>query len=319
MDFVTGAFSCSGSAIAAELISRGRQVCTLTNHPPDGTDRAGPNSSAIMVRPLVFSDSVGLRESLSGADTLYNTYWVRFPYRTVTFESAIAASAELFAAAADAGVRRVVHISITHANPASPFDYFRGKGCVEEHLRASGLSHAIVRPAILFGGDGVLINNIAWLMRRSPLTLYGGDGQYRIRGIHISDLARLMVDLGEDEGNLTVDAVGPQSLTFTTLLNCIREAIQARTLIAPIPSAAFPFVTWTLGQFLRDTLLTRPEYHAMAAGLADSNAPSTGTIALTDWIGRHGDDLGVRYAHELHRHYRLPRSGLQREHDGLRR
>jgi uncharacterized protein YbjT (DUF2867 family) len=296
MDAVTGGFSYSGSAVAAELARRGRALRTLTNHPR-------PDTRGMEVRPLDLGDRDGLRRSLTGVDTLYNTYWVRFPHGSVTFDTAIEGSANLFRAAADAGVRRIVHVSITSADTSSPYAYFRGKSLVEEHLTSSGVSHAIVRPAILFGGDGVLINNIAWLMRRSPLTLIGGDGGYRIRGIHVDDLASLMADLGEHDADTTLDAVGPEAITFADLLQHIRTSIGSSTMILPVPGALFPVVTWALGLALRDTLLTREEYLAMADGLADSDAPATGRIGLTEWITRNRHSLGRTYAHELRRHF----------------
>jgi NADH dehydrogenase len=296
VDVVTGAFSYSGSAVAAELLRRGRRVRTLTHHPP-------ADSGPIEVHPLDLDDVDGLRRSLRGADTLYNTYWVRFPHGRTTFDLAVARSARLFDAARAAGVRRIVHVSITHADVRSPYAYFRGKGEVEQALQATGLSYAIARPAILFGGDGVLINNIAWLLRRFPVALVGGRGDYRIRGIHVDDLATLMADLGPGDATTTVDAVGPESLTLAELLRLIRTAVGSSTRIVPVPGAVFPAVTWALGRGLRDTLLTREEYLAMAAGLADSDAPSTGSTRLSEWIARNGNTLGRTYAHELRRHY----------------
>jgi NADH dehydrogenase len=295
MDAVTGAFSYSGAAIAAELLRRGRPVRTLTNHPRRDSD--------LEVHPLDLHDREGLRRSLAGVDTLYNTYWVRFPHGETTFETAVDGSSRLFEAAADAGVRRIVHVSITHADPGSPYAYFRGKGRVEQRLVACGVPHAIVRPAILFGGDGVLVNNIAWLMRRFPLALVGGRGDYRIRGIHVDDLASLMASLGEGDHTLTVDAVGPESTSFLDLLRRIRAAVGSRTRIVPVPGAVFPAVTWALGTAWRDTLLTREEYLAMAGGLADSDAPTTGHTALSEWVAANGGALGRTYAHELRRHY----------------
>ncbi len=318
MDAVTGAFSYSGAAIAGELVRRGRQVCTLTNHPVNDAAALPPELAEVSVRPLALLDPDALRASLAGVDTLYNTYWVRFPHGSVTFDTAVDGSEALFAAAADVGVRRVVHVSITHADEASPYGYFRGKGRVERLLRESGLSYAVVRPAILFGGRGVLINNMAWLLRRSPLALYGGTGAYRIRGIHIEDLASLMADLGEEGADRTLDAVGPESLTFRELLTHLRSAVGSRTVLLPVPGGLFPLVTWALGCMLGDRLLTREEYLAMAGGLADSDAPATGRIRLTEWIRNHAAQLGRSYAHELDRHFRpgpalneLVRAGLE--------
>ena len=60
-----------------------------------------------------------------------------------------------------------------------PRPYLRGKAQVEPILTAIGVSHAIARPAILFGGDGVLINNVAWLLRHVPIFAIGGRDTYR--------------------------------------------------------------------------------------------------------------------------------------------
>jgi len=244
-DVVTGAFSYSGAAIARDLLAAGHRVRTLTGHP----GRA-PAGTRIDVQPLDFTDPDALRRSLQGARTLYNTYWIRFRHGGMTHETAVANSRVLFQAAADAGIQRIVHVSITHADSGSPYPYFRGKGEAERHLKAAGVPCAIVRPAILFGGGDVLVNNIAWLLRRLP-----------------------------------VFAI-------------------SRAVIVPAPGWLIPPLSAVLGAMLRDVLLTREEYQAMAAGLADSGAPASGRTSLTDWVTEHGDSLGRGYASELDRHYR---------------
>ncbi len=299
LDAVTGAFSYSGAAIARELQAAGRHVRTLTGHP----DRA-PSGTAIDVRPLDFADPAGLAGSLDGVHTLYNTYWVRFAHGHVDHQVAVARSRTLFEAAAAAGVRRIVHVSITNPSLASPYPYFRGKAQVEQLLGELGVAHAIARPAILFGGDGVLINNVAWLLRHLPVFAVGGDGSYQVRGIHVDDLARLCVELGAREDTLTVDAVGPQRVPFRHLIDAVRAAVGSHAVVVPVPGALLTGASRALSVLLRDTLLTREEYLAMADGLADSDAPATGTIVLTDWIAEHGTELGRRYANELDRHFR---------------
>jgi nucleoside-diphosphate-sugar epimerase len=299
LDVVTGAFSYSGAAIARELRAAGHRLRTLTGHPgraPAGTD--------IEVRPLDFADPAGLTESLRGAHTLYNTYWVRFSRGRVDHQVAVANSRVLFDAAAAAGVRRIVHVSITNPSMNSPYPYFRGKAQVEQILAGTGVPCAIVRPAILFGGDGVLVNNIAWLLRRVPVFAIGGRGDYRVRGIHVDDLARLCVELGASSETITRDAVGPQSLTFRDMVDAIRAAVGSHAVVVTVPVPVLLALARALSAALRDTLLTRDEYLAMADGLADSQAPPAGQTVFTDWVAEHGRELGREYANELDRHFR---------------
>ena len=298
-DVVTGAFSYSGAAIARDLLAAGRPVRTVTGHPgraPDGTP--------IEVRPLDFADPAGLTASLRGAATLFNTYWVRFPRGAVDHQAAVANSRTLFHAARDAGVRRIVHVSITHPDAASPYSYFRGKAQVERILAETGVSYAILRPAILFGGDGVLINNIAWLLRHLPVFAVGGTGAYRIRPVHVDDLARLCLAAGSAAEAYTLDTVGPERPAFYDLVCFIKDAVGSRSRVTRVPGALIPLTARVLGWALRDTLLTGDEYRAMADGLADTHGPPTGQVALTRWITQHKETLGRRYANEIDRHFR---------------
>jgi uncharacterized protein YbjT (DUF2867 family) len=298
LDVVTGAFSYSGKSIARALTDSGREVRSITGHP----SRA-PEDTSIEVRPMDFDDPLGLARSLEGATTLYNTYWVRFPYGQTDHERAVVNSRTLFHAAKRAGVQRIVHVSITNPSIESRYPYFRGKAMVERALAETGVSFAVVRPAILFGGEGVLINNIAWLLRHLPVFAIGGRGDYRIRGIHIDDLAQLCLQKGSERDDSVTDAVGPERPTFEQLVRTIRSAVGGRSAIIHVPGAAVPLFSRVLGLALRDVLLTWEEYWAMAEGLADSEAPSTGSTSISEWIAGRSDRLGLHYANEIKRHF----------------
>jgi NADH dehydrogenase len=300
-DVVTGAFSYSGSAITRALERSGRRVRTLTGHPERRT------GSTVDVRPLDFDDVLSLKADLRGATTLYNTYWIRFPHGSEDYGRAVANLRVLFHAARQARLERIVHVSITHPSISSPYGYFRGKAEAERALAEAGVPFAVLRPAILFGGSGVLLNNIAWLLRRLPVFGIGGRGDYRIRPVHIDDLAALAVEAGATREDLVVDAVGPERPTFLELVRAIRDAVGARSRIVRVPGVVVPPLASLLGRFLRDVLLTGEEYRAMAAGLADTDGPATGETSVSQWVRDHGDTLGRVYANEIDRHFRRPR------------
>jgi uncharacterized protein YbjT (DUF2867 family) len=298
LDVVTGAFSYSGRAIARHLRATGRSVRTLTGHP----ERAG--SSDIDVRPLDFDDHAGLATSLQGVTTLYNTYWVRFAHGNIDHAVAVTNSRSLFHAAQRAGVQKIVHLSILHPSADSPYPYFRGKALVERALVETGIPHAVLRPSVLFDEDGVLLNNIAWLLRHLPVFGIGGGGEYRIRPIHVDDLATLALQASGWPEDRVVDAVGPDRPTFIELVREIRSAVGGRSRIVKVPAPMLLGLSKLLGAVMRDVLLTKDEYRTMAEGLADSDAPATGEVRLSDWLLEHGVNLGQHYVNELDLHFR---------------
>jgi uncharacterized protein YbjT (DUF2867 family) len=297
MQVVTGAYGYSGRYIAARLLERGERVRTLTNSP----DRENPFGDRVEAVPYHFDDPVALRHALEGAEVLYNTYWVRFDHKDFRQSGAITNTKTLFEAAKAAGVRRVVHVSITNPSVDSPLPYFRGKAILEQALRDSGLSHAILRPAVLFGGTDVLLNNIAWALRRFPVFMVFGSGRYRLRPIHVDDLAKLAVEHGEQRQDATVDAVGPESFAFRDLVRDIGEAIGSRRPVLPLPPALAYAAGWAMGKAMGDVMITWDEVKGLMADLLWTASPPPGTTKLSEWMRAHAKELGVRYSSELAR------------------
>ena len=296
---MTGAFSYSGRFVASQLLERGRDVRTLTNHPrPDE-----PLASRIPTYPLDFSDDAALVTALTGSDTLYNTYWVRAPHGDLTHEVAVQNTRRLIDAARRAGVRRIVQTSI--ANPtASTTSYYRGKTALEEAVRSAGLSYGIVRPTLLFGEGDVLINNIAWLLRHLPVFAIPGNGRFRLQPMHVTDHARVLVEVGSQAADLVVDSAGPEVFTFDELVRLLRRAMHLRTLVVHVPPALAMAGATLAGRLAGDVLLTRDELDDLMHDILISHEPPRGTTRLTDWLALHRDEVGRHYASEMTRHYR---------------
>ncbi len=295
---VTGAFSYSGKYITKRLLDRGEEVITLTNHPS-----RDPFNGKVKSYPLDF-DEASMTESLQGVDVLVNTYWVRFDKGENTQPRAVENTRKLVNAAEAAGVRRIVHISIANPSADSHLPYYWGKAANEKAVIDSGLSYAILRPTVLVGmGDDILINNIAYLLRRLPVFFIPGDGSYGIQPIYIEDLADLAVEGVYSEENYVIDAVGPDRYTFKDLVKMIGEKIGSKRPIISIPPRLALFAAQFLGLFVKDVMLTPEEVDGLMANLLVSKEPARAKTPFKNWLESNKNVLGMRYLSELKRHY----------------
>jgi len=298
---VTGAFGFSGKYIAQRLLALQHEVITLTNSP----QRANPFGGSIKVFPYNFSEPDELEKSLRGIDALINTYWVRFdnpPY--FTFAQALANSKVLIDAAKRAGIGRVVHISITNPDRKSLLPYFRGKAALEDYLKQTGISYAILRPAVLFGREDILINNIAWALRHLPVFGIYGDGRYRLQPIYVDDLAAAAIDRMTGAANETINAIGPETYCYREMVEMIAREIGSRALVVSMPSMLAYQAVRVLGWMVGDVTNTRDEVRGLMQEKLYVRSSPLGTTKLSDWVRASREDIGRRYASELQR--RLP-------------
>ena len=294
---VTGAFGYSGKYIAKRLLKEGHAVRTLTN----STRRANPFGDRITASPFHFDDPRSLAAALDGAGVLINTYWVRFDHHDFSHSLAVENTLKLFSAAREAGVGRIVHVSITNPSEDSALPYFRGKARLERALKESGIPHSILRPAVLFGREDILINNIAWMLRRFPVFGVFGRGDYRIQPIYVDDFAALAVSESRQTGDRTVDAIGPETFTFRRLVEEIGRIIGAPRVIVSVHPAIAYVVALIIGRVVNDVFLTREEIDGLMANLLCTSSQPTGQTRLTDWARENARSLGVRYSSELAR------------------
>lgn len=295
VNIVTGAFGYTGRYITARLLQRGVKVRTLTGHP----NRTNPFSDAVEAAPFSFDNPDRLARSLEGAQVVFNTYWIRFPRGELTFDRAANYVKLLIDAARQTGVRRFIHISITNANPDSPLPYFRGKGVIEQYLMKSGLSYAILRPAIIFGSEDVLLNNIAWMLRRFPLFAIPGNGNYRVQPVFVGDLAELAADTADEQRNIVLDAVGPEGFTFNELVALLARTVASKARMVHVSPLIELILARIFSQLTGDVTLTHDEIRGLMDGLLVSKSAPTAPTRLSEWLARNADLIGTGYRSEL--------------------
>ncbi len=290
LNIVTGAFGYIGKYITQRLLKIGERVKTLTGFP----NRTNPFGDRLVSAPFNFDNPAELTRSIEGASTLYNTYWVRFPYGQMTFQKAIQNTITLIKAAKDAGVSRIVHVSITNPSEESPLPYFHGKAVLEKAIIKSGLSYAIIRPSVVFGDEDILINNIAniaWFLRKFPAFVIPDLGQYKLQPVYVEDVAEIAFQTGHQNTNTIIDAVGQETYSYEDLVKLVREIIGSKACIIYAPASLTFFCSKVLGLLVNDVVLTREEIDGLMTGLLVSNAPPTGKTRLGDWIKQNANTI----------------------------
>jgi uncharacterized protein YbjT (DUF2867 family) len=299
-DVVTGASGYTGRYITRALLARGRRVKTLTGHPT----RANPFGDQIEAVPFNFDHPDDLKRSLEGARALFNTYWIRFPYGGQTFDTAVANTRIMLDAATAAGVRKFVHISVTKATESSPLPYFHGKAMVEAAIRESALNYAIIRPALIFGVEDILLNNIGWLLRRFPFFAIPGRGDSRVQPIFAGDRGEIAANAADDDQSATFDAVEAEIFSFDELVRMIASAVHSKSRIVHVdPRIAVAFA-WIVGWFVRDVTLTLDEARGLMSNLLVTDSPPNAPTRFSEWLRLNADKIGTAYASELARHFR---------------
>ena len=221
---VTGAFSYTGRNVTRQLLDQGVRVRTLTSSP----DAEDPFGGRVEAAPFGLFRSRWAVPLDAGSGRLLQHYWARYAHGRITFDLAVENTRTLFEAAKRAGVGRIVHFSVTNPSSESALPYFRGKAQVEGMLKGLGVPYAIIRPTLVFGAGDLLLNNMAWALRRFPVFPVYGNGDYPVQSVYAEDVAAQAVEAGSQSENSIADAGVPDTFSFEALLRLLASSMGVR-------------------------------------------------------------------------------------------
>jgi NADH dehydrogenase len=160
-----------------------------------------------------------------------------------------------------------------------------------------------LRPTVLFGAEDILVNNIAFLLRRFPIFFVAGTGGYLLQPVYVDDLAELVVQAVYRDDDTLMDAVGPETFTFRELVSLVGATIARPRPLLFVPPGFLLLAARLLSLLLGDVLLTRHEIEGLKAGLLVSTEPPLGRTRISQWLQENRLTVGTKYASELKRHY----------------
>jgi len=299
MDVVTGSFGYIGKYITRALLDIGHEVKTITTHP----NKPNPFGDLVEASPYNFDKPDELVRTLEGCSTLYNTYWVRFNYQHWSFDRALINTKILFDCAKKAGITKIIQISVTNPSETDDLPYYRGKAFQETALRELGVEYAIVRPSLVFGVEDILVNNIAWTIRKFPFIPIFGSGRYKVQPIFVEDLAEIAVEVALTEGSQTIDAIGPETYMYEAFLKLIARELNRKVAFFHTSPSVGILLGKNIGLLVNDVVLTKDELRGLMANKLISAQEPNGKTLFSDWLHRNKEVIGLEYTSELNRHF----------------
>ena len=299
MNIVTGSFGYTGKYITKHLLASGQQVKTITTHP----EKENPFGDRVKAFSYNFDHPEQLTKILEGCTTLYNTYWIRFNYGQCSFDKALENTKILFQCAKEAGIQKIVHISVTNLSETDHLPYYRGKALQERALRETGIPYSIIRPTLVFGKEDILVNNMAWMIRTFPMVPIFGSGEYKIQPIFVEDLAALAIQCASENTSKTIDAIGPETFTYKEMLSMMASTMGRKVLFFHLGPQLGILLGKIIGLFVKDVILTKDELQGLMENKLCTEQAPNGSTKFSDWLESNKETVGKKYTSELARHF----------------
>ncbi|MGH7861451.1 MAG: NAD(P)H-binding protein [Candidatus Dormibacteraceae bacterium] len=182
-----------------------------------------------------------LTAALRGIEVVFHTAALvannREPHRGGYDQTNRIGTQNLMAAAAQAGVARIVLLSGLGTHPAAPGTYMATRHGMEQAVRESGIAHVILQPSVLFGEGAEFVAALARLTQRLPVIPLLGGGRLRFQPLHVQDLLSCLERALHDPGLLgrSIEVGGAEQLTFKEVLEAICRAQGYRRRLLPLP------------------------------------------------------------------------------------
>jgi NADH dehydrogenase len=289
-----------GRYVVRALARRGARVRVACRR-PDRALRCKPMGDVGQIAPVAANirDEVSVAAAVAGADAVVNLVGILYQRGRQTFDAVHRdGAARVARAAAEAGVRSLVHVSAIGASREAGADYARSKGMGEDAVRQAFPEAAILRPSILFGPEDEFFNRFAALARLSPALPLIGGGQTRFQPVYVCDVAAAVAAALAEPGakGRVYELGGPGIYSFRELMERLLSEIGRRRRLVPVPFWLATAQAWFL-EWLPSPPLTRDQVRLLrhdnvvspgAAGLADLGVTATALdVILPTYLARH--------------------------------
>ena len=281
---VTGASGFVGSRLAEALEAEGYSVAAMTRHPDTYIGAGKPIFGDV-------SEPVSLRSVMSGVDAAY--YLVHSLERRDFVEKDAAAARAFGAAAADAGLERLVYLGGLGRDGTNLSAHLKSRREVEQLLGVGGVPVTVLRAAIIIGHGGISWEITRQLVAHLPAMVLPKWATTRTQPIALSDVIHYLIGVLEPEtakGRI-FEIGGPDVLTYAEMMRRVAHLHHHR----PLPMLPVPLLTPRLSSYWL-SLVTDVDT-ATARNLVDSM--SNEVVVTDDSIAEIVPETPMSYDHAV--------------------
>jgi NADH dehydrogenase len=176
-------------------------------------------------------------------------------------------------AARAAGVRRIVVLSFLRARPDGPTSYHRSKWAAEEIVRASGVTHTIMKAGVIHGRGDHMLDHLSHAFHTFPVFGLVGLRERPVRPVAVDDVARMLeaAALGDPRlANRTIAVLGPEPMPLGEAVRRVARVTGRRPLFVRLPIAAHLVIARIAEASMRVPLISVAQVHILAEGIVEA-------------------------------------------------
>jgi uncharacterized protein YbjT (DUF2867 family) len=237
-----------GRHVVRALLRHGYCVRVAVRSPARAETLFGSIESLEAVKADI-GDGSAVTEAVSGAWGVVNAVSLYVERGAQTFRLIhVEAAAQVANAAREAGVARLVHISGIGSDAHAQSAYVRSRGEGEDAVRRAFPAAVVVRPSVMFGLDDAFLTGLSRMLNTFPVFPLFGAGHTNLQPACVADVAEAVariLDLSQPAP--LYELGGPRAIAYKALLQEIKRRVGARTLLIPLPFAAWHLLAAAAG------------------------------------------------------------------------
>jgi uncharacterized protein YbjT (DUF2867 family) len=272
---ITGGTGFVGRHLARALAAGGHAV-VLVARGRDQRDEGVRSLPGVTLVAASVADPAALARAFEGCDAVAHCAGINREIGAQTYRQVhVEGTRHVVAAAARAGVRKVILQSFLRARPGCGSGYHESKWEAEEIVRASGLDYTVVKAGVIYGQGDHFLDHTSHALHTLPVFAAVGLSEKPIRPVAVEDLVRIL-QAALVEGRLagqTVAVTGPEELRLADAVRRIGRVVGRRVLVVPAPIWAHRVLAWAFERTMTIPLVSLAQVRILAEGLVEAAPP----------------------------------------------